>query len=108
MTHNLRTPLATVKATVSGLGSSPAIANGSDEAALVAIAVDETDRLERLVTKVLELSRIHAVRSSRAPNRPTSVSSPVWPCAGCVTSPAGGRSAWRAARSCSSSPSTRR
>ena len=60
MTHNLRTPLATVKATVSGLGSSPAITNGSEEAALVAIAVDETDRLERLVTKVLELSRIHA------------------------------------------------
>ena len=49
-----------MKATVSGLGSSPAITNGSEEAALVAIAVDETDRLERLVTKVLELSRIHA------------------------------------------------
>lgn len=60
MTHNLRTPLASIKAAVSRLAGSSAIAPASDEADLIAIAHDETDRLERLVTKVLELSRIHA------------------------------------------------
>ena len=46
MTHNLRTPLASI----------------TDErrARLLHTVHDEADRLERLVTKVLELSRVHA------------------------------------------------
>jgi two-component system sensor histidine kinase KdpD len=59
MTHNLRTPLATIKASLSALLASP-----DDDAdrrrALLRGAKGETDRLERLVTKVLELARIHA------------------------------------------------
>jgi two-component system sensor histidine kinase KdpD len=59
MTHNLRTPLATIKASLSALLASP-----DDDAerrrTLLRGAKGETDRLERLVTKVLELARIHA------------------------------------------------
>jgi two-component system sensor histidine kinase KdpD len=60
MTHNLRTPLATIKAALSGLrGPGPEIA--PDVAAdLLDTAYGESDRLERLVSKVLALSRIRA------------------------------------------------
>jgi two-component system sensor histidine kinase KdpD len=59
MTHNLRTPLATIKGALSAL-----LVTSDDDAErrrrLVTNARAETDRLERLVTKVLELARIHA------------------------------------------------
>jgi two-component system sensor histidine kinase KdpD len=59
MTHNLRTPLATIKTSVSALLASP---DGPVEQRVLLLtnARAETDRLERLVTKVLELARIHA------------------------------------------------
>jgi len=59
MTHNLRTPLATIRASISALMASP---DGDTERrrSLLANARAETDRLDRLVTKVLEMSRIHA------------------------------------------------
>ena len=52
------------------------------------IAHDEAERLERLVTKVLELSRIHAgVDRARGASRPTSASSRAARCAGSAISP---------------------
>lgn len=59
MTHNLRTPLATIKASVSALLASPD-GDVGQRISLLANARAETDRLERLVTKVLQLARIHA------------------------------------------------
>lgn len=60
MTHNLRTPLASIKAAAATLASSSASVPPETQARLVATIHDEADRLERLVTKVLELSRVHA------------------------------------------------
>ena len=60
MTHNLRTPLATIKATISAVTSAPPVRSDPDATKLLATADEEIDRLERLVTKVLELARIHA------------------------------------------------
>jgi two-component system sensor histidine kinase KdpD len=59
MTHNLRTPLATIKTSVSALLASPD-SPVDRRVQLLTTARGETDRLERLVTKVLELARIHA------------------------------------------------
>ena len=60
MTHNLRTPLASIKAAVSTLQDPAADLDAETRARLLQIAHDEAERLERLVNKVLELSRIHA------------------------------------------------
>ena len=60
MTHNLRTPLASIKAAVSTLQDPQADLDAATRAQLLQIAHDESERLERLVSKVLELSRIHA------------------------------------------------
>jgi two-component system sensor histidine kinase KdpD len=59
MTHNLRTPLATIKAAVSGLRQGVDLAPES-AAELLDTAYSESDRLEQLVSKVLALSRIRA------------------------------------------------
>jgi two-component system sensor histidine kinase KdpD len=59
MTHNLRTPLASIKASVSTL-----LAHGDLESTtrdeLLTTAQGETERLERLVAKVLHLGRIRS------------------------------------------------
>jgi two-component system sensor histidine kinase KdpD len=60
MTHNLRTPLASIKAAVSTLEDPSAHLDDATRARLLATAREEAERLERLVTKVLELGRIHA------------------------------------------------
>jgi K+-sensing histidine kinase KdpD len=60
MTHNLRTPLASIKASVETLEDPTAAVDDATRAQLLSTAHEETERLERLVTKVLELSRIHA------------------------------------------------
>ncbi len=60
MTHNLRTPLGGIKAVVTTLRSPDVHLTHEEEHELLEVAFDETDRLERLVTKVLELSRIRA------------------------------------------------
>jgi two-component system, OmpR family, sensor histidine kinase KdpD len=68
MTHNLRTPLASIKASVSTLLAHDELdATTRDE--LLTTAHSETQRLERLVTKVLHLSRIRsgAVTVQREP-----------------------------------------
>lgn len=60
VTHNLRTPLASIKAASSTLRASDLELDADDRAELVDTIYDETDRLERLVTNILELSRIRA------------------------------------------------
>jgi two-component system, OmpR family, sensor histidine kinase KdpD len=60
MTHNLRTPLATIKAAVSGVRSLAGNGAPGPGADLLDTAYAESDRLERLVNKVLALSTIRA------------------------------------------------
>jgi len=60
MTHNLRTPLASIKASVSTLRDVTADLDDDTRTRLLSTAQEETERLERLVSKVLDLSRIHA------------------------------------------------
>jgi two-component system, OmpR family, sensor histidine kinase KdpD len=60
VSHNLRTPLAAIKASVSALLAPDASLSRADERELLENIYSETDRLERLVTKVLDLSRIRA------------------------------------------------
>jgi len=60
MTHNLRTPLASIKAAVETLEDPESSLDDATRGQLLATAHEETERLERLVTKVLELSRINA------------------------------------------------
>ena len=59
MTHNLRTPLVTIKAALSGLRGGADLSPRA-AAELLDTAYGESDRLERLVSKVLALSRIRA------------------------------------------------
>lgn len=60
MTHNLRTPLASIKAASSTLRSRSDAIPADLQMLLLDTVYGEADRLERLVTKVLELSRIRA------------------------------------------------
>jgi two-component system sensor histidine kinase KdpD len=60
VTHNLRTPLASIRAASSTLRSPEAHLDDDDRRELLDTIYDETDRLARLVTKILDLSRIRA------------------------------------------------
>lgn len=60
VTHNLRTPLASIKAASSTLRAPDLDVPDDDRAELLDTIYDETERLERLVTNILELSRIRA------------------------------------------------
>jgi two-component system, OmpR family, sensor histidine kinase KdpD len=60
VTHNLRTPLASIKAASSTLRAPELDLTADDRAELLDTIYDETERLERLVTNILELSRIRA------------------------------------------------
>ena len=60
VTHNLRTPLASIKASVSGLRQPEAAFPEEDRAELLAEIEEETDRLDRLVTNLLDASRLEA------------------------------------------------
>jgi two-component system sensor histidine kinase KdpD len=59
MTHNLRTPLASIKASVSTLLAHDDLEPATRDE-LLTTAQSQTQRLERLVTKVLHLSRIRS------------------------------------------------
>jgi two-component system sensor histidine kinase KdpD len=59
MTHNLRTPLASIKASVSTLLAHSDLGSATRDE-LLTTAQGETERLERLVAKVLHLSRIRS------------------------------------------------
>jgi two-component system sensor histidine kinase KdpD len=69
VTHNLRTPLASIKAGVSGLRQPEATFTEEDRAELLAEIEEEADRLDRLVTNLLNASRLEAggVTVSRHP-----------------------------------------
>jgi two-component system sensor histidine kinase KdpD len=60
VTHNLRTPLAAIKAASSTLRAPDLELTADDRTELLDTIYDETERLERLVTNILELSRIRA------------------------------------------------
>jgi two-component system, OmpR family, sensor histidine kinase KdpD len=60
VTHNLRTPLASIKASVSGLRQPEVTFAEEDRAELLAEIEEETDRLDRLVTNLLDASRVEA------------------------------------------------
>jgi two-component system sensor histidine kinase KdpD len=58
--HDLRTPLASIKAALSDLGDASITLSPGDRQELLATAEDETDRLTRLVKNLLDLYRIEA------------------------------------------------
>ena len=69
VTHNLRTPLASIKASASGLRQPDAAFSDEDRGELLAEIEEEADRLDRLVTNLLNASRLEAggVTVSRHP-----------------------------------------
>ena len=75
ITHDLRTPLATIKAANAALLASDASMDANDRHDLLDASYREASRLEQLVTTALELTRIHAEDSR--PNRSRSRSS-IW------------------------------
>jgi two-component system sensor histidine kinase KdpD len=60
VSHDLRTPLASIKASVSGLRQADAAYTDEDRAELLAAIEEESDRLDRLVTNLLDASRLDA------------------------------------------------
>lgn len=60
VSHDLRTPLAGVKAAVSSLRSKDIRWSDADRDELLASIEDSTDRLARIVTNLLDLSRVQA------------------------------------------------
>jgi two-component system sensor histidine kinase KdpD len=60
VSHDLRTPLASIKASVSGLRQADAAYTDEDRAELLAAIEEESDRLDRLVGNLLDASRLEA------------------------------------------------
>jgi len=60
VSHDLRTPLASIKANVSGLRQSNVSYSPADRAELLEAIDDEADRLDRLVANLLDASRLEA------------------------------------------------
>jgi two-component system sensor histidine kinase KdpD len=60
VSHDLRTPLASAKAAVTSLRSSEVSFDEEDRAELLATADESLDRLARLVTNLLDMSRLQA------------------------------------------------
>jgi two-component system sensor histidine kinase KdpD len=58
--HDLRTPLASVKAAVSTLRQEDIIWSAEDEAALLETIEDGADRLTDLIANLLDMSRLHS------------------------------------------------
>jgi two-component system sensor histidine kinase KdpD len=58
VSHDLRTPLASIKASVSSLRSSDVRWEPADEAELLATIEESADRLDRLVANLLDMSRL--------------------------------------------------
>src|SRR5437762_1396595 len=70
VSHDLRTPLASIKASVSGLRQTGAAYTDRDRAELLAEIEEEADRLDRLVSNLLDASRLEggALKPRKAPN----------------------------------------
>lgn len=60
VTHDLRTPLASMKAGVSSLLQEDAVYDEEQRRELLQTVLEETDRLDRLVGNILELARVRA------------------------------------------------
>ncbi len=60
VSHDLRTPLATIKASASTLRNTAAEVPLPDRELLLELIDNQTDRLDRLVTNLLDLSRVQA------------------------------------------------
>jgi len=60
VSHDLRTPLATIKASASTLRNAEADVALPDRELLLELIDNQTDRLDRLVTNLLDLSRVQA------------------------------------------------
>jgi two-component system sensor histidine kinase KdpD len=60
VSHDLRTPLASIKASISDLADPALHLSDADRAMLLRTTEEETDRLTRLVTNLLDMSRIQA------------------------------------------------
>ncbi|MBW8482212.1 sensor histidine kinase [Actinomadura parmotrematis] len=58
VSHDLRTPLATIKAAVSGLRAGDVAFDPADEAELLASAEESADRLDGLIGNLLDMSRL--------------------------------------------------
>jgi two-component system sensor histidine kinase KdpD len=58
VSHDLRTPLASIKASVSSLRSDEVRWDPADEAELLATIEESADRLDRLVANLLDMSRL--------------------------------------------------
>ena len=64
VSHDLRTPLASIKAGVSGLRQPGALYTDDDREELLSAIEEEADRLDRLVGKLLEASTLEAGAAS--------------------------------------------
>ena len=60
VSHDLRTPLASIKASVSSLRQTDVAWTESDEEALLATIEENADRLDGLIGNLLDMSRLHA------------------------------------------------
>ena len=60
VSHDLRTPLASIKASVSSLGQTDVSWTAEDEAELLATIEQNADRLDTLVGNLLDMSRLQA------------------------------------------------
>ena len=60
VSHDLRTPLATIKVAVSSLLDARAELSASDRTEMLALVEGQADRLDRLVTNLLDMTRIQA------------------------------------------------
>jgi two-component system, OmpR family, sensor histidine kinase KdpD len=59
VSHDLRTPLASIKASVSSLRQDDVDWSAADEAALLATIEQDADRLDDLIGNLLDMSRLH-------------------------------------------------
>jgi two-component system sensor histidine kinase KdpD len=60
VSHDLRTPLATIKVAVSSLRAPDAKLSGTERGELLGLVEAQADRLDRLVTNLLDMSRLQA------------------------------------------------
>jgi len=58
VSHDLRTPLASIKASISSLRQSEVRWSAEDEAALLATIEESSDRLDSLIANLLDMSRV--------------------------------------------------
>jgi signal transduction histidine kinase len=60
VSHDLRTPLASVKAAITSLRQSDVVWSPQDEATLLATIEEGSDRLEALINNLLDMSRVNS------------------------------------------------